>query len=107
MDNIETEVQVAEKVSRKKAAADKPTDGLSGERLKVKFHRNPDAGGSSNGAYFSLNGVAYGYKFDEEVEVPVEVLTIADNAVMDKFSMGADGKLTSQRVTRFPYSVAR
>lgn len=94
------------KTSRSEAVGDNGP-ALSGKRTKVKFSRNPDAGGNPNNVYIGINGVTYGYQYETEVEVPDEVLEVADNALMEKFYMDEKNNLVSQTVRRFPYSVVR
>lgn len=91
-----------------KATAAAKTDGLSGKKVTVTFHKNPESGGSANGVYIGLNGKVYAYQFEKKVEVPVEVLDIADNAVIEKFEAGNNkGDLVSTLIKRYPYSTAR
>ena len=84
------------------------TDGLSGKKVMVTFHKGTDVNGSAKTVYIGLNGKVYAYQFEKKVEVPIEVLDIADNAVIEKFEPGNDkGDLVSTLIKRYPYSTSR
>lgn len=106
-DAVGAEVEVTAKARKPRGKKTPDTENLSGKRLKVKFHKNSDAGGNSDAVYIGLNGVVYAYKYETEVEVPEEVLSVADHAVMDKFTSDRMGNIASEKIARFPYSVVR
>jgi hypothetical protein len=92
--------------SAKSEVSERPAQaGFSGKRMKVKFSRSPEAGGTENGVFVGINGTVYGYKFDEEVSVPVEVLEVINRAIITKYTQDKQGNMIPSNVQRYPYQV--
>lgn len=84
-----------------------PIDQASGKRVKVKFSKNPEGGGNQKCVVIAVNGTAFQYAYETEVEVPVEVLDAADLCVIDKWSQDAKNGMVREPIKRFPYTQVR
>ena len=72
-------------------------------RIMVNFHNHEGEAGASD-VFVSVNGTAYTFPREIDVEVPIEVLGAIDNAVITKFSRSSKGEDISRDVKRYPYS---
>lgn len=97
--------QAVEQVSQAKALSGNNFDAsLSGNRVRVTFfEQEGDLG--KDAIFASLNGVAYNIPRNMPVEIPVEVLEIFSNAVMNAIETTQDGGQRDRQVMRFAYQV--
>ena len=73
------------------------------KRKTVIFH-NQDGDVGVQDIFVSVNGKAYQIKREVEVELPIEVIHVIDNAIITKFSRDEKGKEIVRDVKRYPYT---
>jgi len=74
------------------------------EKKRIIIHNSPEPGGKED-VFVSINGKSYNIKREKEVEVPVAVLGVLDDAVMILYEKDDKGKLVEKTVKRFSYSI--
>lgn len=79
-------------------------DALSGDRVRVTFFEQDGPGGKEP-VFASLNGFAYHIPRNVQVDLPVEVLAIFDNANETRYEKGKDGADVPRIIKRFSYQV--
>lgn len=77
---------------------------LSGKKAQITIHAGQDEVGQEP-AFVGLNGFAYQIPRDTLVEIPIEVLSILENAVTEIVSTGKDGAVKTRNAPRYAYTV--
>ncbi len=80
--------------------------GFSGERVKIIIERSHDPK-EPHSVFLKLNDYTCIISRGQEVEVPVELLGVLNDAVQRSFSQPQDGVLIPHDSIRFPYRVIR
>lgn len=75
------------------------------DRRRVKIMLEDNAEIPPTGQFISINGRAYVLRAGEEAEVPVEILTVLDSAVMSVPILENDQIVGFRDRKRFPYTI--
>lgn len=86
-----------------KIAGNKHDVALSGKKAQITIHAGQDEAGQEP-AFIGLNGFAYQIPRDVPVEVPIEVLSILENAVTEIVSTTKDGGVKTRNAPRYAYT---
>lgn len=79
-------------------------DQLCGDKAKIEIYESEGDGGKDD-VFVQINGYAYKIKRGVEVLVPVEVLSVLENATMTIYNNAAGGGHDERKVKRFAYTV--
>lgn len=72
-------------------------------RVRIILEENPEI--PPTGQFFSVNDKAYVLVPGEEADVPLEIIEVLDNAIIDMPVMQGDKILGYRKRLRFPYRV--
>jgi len=87
----------------KAAAPAAPAAPKVADRKRIIISESENA--NDVNVFVSVNGYAYNIRRGVEVEVPVSVLHVLDNAVESRIVKTAEGNHTLKSYQRFPYQV--
>jgi len=104
IDDAEAPAEVASKAVQPQVIGSNHDDALSGERQTVTIFQSAEPGGDE-AVFLSLNGYAYQIPRGVPCSVPVEVIGILKNAVVNAISNAPGGATVERAIPRFAYQL--